>query len=165
MCNKISKPIDNDIGLIPGVSLCEKSGVRYIHLSQNTTLESIKSLLQLLKINKIPFQVYDKLYPSMSDPGAYLSYSQEKNMSPDCWSMTLGNHGWTGGIYTIDENIIASQLENLLKRGLIQEIQIEKIAFFSHYDFEKSDRNIEMNAELAKLHNYCLSDSDNAVDQ
>jgi len=165
MCNKIFNPIDCDIDLISGVSLCEKSGVRYIHLSQNTTLESIKSLLQLLKMNKIPFEIYDKLYYPSTDPGAYLTYSQEKNMSPDCWSMTLGNHGWTGGIFTIDENIIASQLENLLKKGLIQEIRIEKIAFFSHYDFVKSDKNIEMNMRLAKLHNYCLSDSDSAVDQ
>lgn len=73
-------------------------------------------LLVILRNNKIAFAIYDSLYPSSGDPGAYLDYSQEKNEKANSWSMTLGNHGWTGGIYTIDEYIMARQILNLVQK-------------------------------------------------
>lgn len=150
--NIIAKQINLKIASIPGISLNEKSDVRCIHFSPDTTLDNIKSLLQILRENRIEFAVYDALYPSPSDPGAYLSYSQIKSTPPNYWSMTLGNHGWTGGIYAVEEEIVACQLENLLKKGFFEELQLDSVGFFLHYDLETSDHNKEMNDLLCKIH-------------
>jgi hypothetical protein len=36
---------------------------------------------------------YDPFYPSMSDPGAYISVRQQS----DCYVYFFGNHGWSSG--------------------------------------------------------------------
>ncbi len=78
-------------------SACKKYGI--INFEKNVTYSNCIELLEFLKSHKLSIEFFDCLYPSPSDPGAYFSYSSLKNS----WEITLGNHGWSGGIYKIDE--------------------------------------------------------------
>jgi len=66
--------------------------------------------------------------------------------------MTLGNHGWTGGIYTISENNIALQIHHLVESGQIDSISIEDVKIFSHYEKQNSVRNKDQNALIYRIH-------------
>ena len=96
------------------------------------------------------FALYDESYPSPSDPGAYFSYSP--NSAQGVWRMTLGNHGWSGGIYEIEERTICCQLKNLISKRRIDSIQIDKVCFFSHYQLEGSSSSSKMNTTLMAIH-------------
>lgn len=137
---------------IKGLSIVENINSRIVEFSNLTTKESIKSLLALLHENKIAFSFHDSLYPSASDPGAYIDYSQEQNSSEKTWSMTLGNHGWSGGIYTIEEKNIVIQINNLVRHDLLNSIRIDNVKIFSHYDKENLDFNRNQNAFIFGLH-------------
>lgn len=154
--NKISMQMDTlntSINAIKGLTLDESSGIRSIRFSDGITNESLAQLLYVLKTNSTPFAVYDELlYSSKSDPGAYLSYSQEKNDKKNCWSMTLGNHGWSGGIYHISDSIIIIQLKNLIDNKFLQEIKIDKVAFFSHYKIEAPEESQKMENRILEIH-------------
>lgn len=146
--NKLKTSLEN----IQGLTLVEKLGIRYVKFLKLITHESLEQLLYILKTNNLSFHFYDVFYPSMSDPGAYLSYSQEKNETKNCWSMTLGNHGWSGGIYHINESTIIIQLGNLVNRKVLNEIKIDNVAFFSHYNIVGSQLNDTENNKILEIH-------------
>jgi hypothetical protein len=66
--------------------------------------------------------------------------------------MTLGNHGWTGGIYSIKEDIIANQIHNLIKHKQIDSIRIDDVKIFSHYSKAVGELNAKQNDLLSKIH-------------
>jgi len=74
-----------------------------------TSISKLDDLFEILEKHKFKFDLFDLQYPQISDEGAYFSYTFDK-----VWKMTLGNHGWSGGIYTIDKNVIINQLTNLI---------------------------------------------------
>jgi len=66
--------------------------------------------------------------------------------------MTLGNHGWTGGIYEIDAPVVTNQLWALYSTGLLSALELESVHFFSHYQPESRSENEAMNMKLRGLH-------------
>lgn len=66
--------------------------------------------------------------------------------------MTLGNHGWTGGIYTIKEDAIANQIYSLIKQKQIDSIRIDNVKIFSHYGKKTGEVNEKQNDLLSKIH-------------
>lgn len=142
------KNFETEISQLKGINIT--SGV--IKIANDTSFENIITLLKLLRTYKISFALYDSYYPSPSDPGAYISYSQELNETQNAWSMTLGNHGWSGGIYTINENNIALQIHNLTRNNQIDSIGIENVKIASHYKKENKDKNRNKNALLYGIH-------------
>ena len=66
--------------------------------------------------------------------------------------MTLGNHGWSGGIYQINEDVTANQLLHIAKTQNGLKIEIDRAVFFSHYGQETSSKNQKINIRLAEIH-------------
>jgi hypothetical protein len=66
--------------------------------------------------------------------------------------MTFGNHGWSGGIYEIDDRTICCQLKDLVTNKLIQHIKLDRVYFFSHYQLESASENRAMNNQLLAIH-------------
>ncbi|UUC47156.1 hypothetical protein [Flavobacterium cerinum] len=124
-----------------------------IKIDNQMSLEAITQLLKTLRKHKIAFSVHDRLLYSyeIGDPGAYVTYSQDKNDLEDCWSMTFGNHGWSGGTFTIEEKNIALQLFNLAQKEEIDSIRIGNVRLFN-YEKKNPDRNKNMNALLYTIH-------------
>ncbi|MCS3798479.1 hypothetical protein [Niastella sp. OAS944] len=148
MMRNSDKNFETEISQLKGIDITSK----VIKIANDTSFENIIALLKILRTHKVPFALYDGYYPSPSDPGAYLSYSQEQNETENAWSMTLGNHRWSGGIYTISENNIALQIHNLVRNNQIDSIEIDKVVFFSHYEKENKDKNRNKNALLYGIH-------------
>lgn len=142
------KDFETAITQLKGIGFTNKQ----INIANDTPFANILALLKILRTHKVSFALYDSYYPSPSDPGAYLSYSQKLNETEHAWSMTLGNHGWSGGIYTISENTIAWQIHNLAKNNQIDSIKIDNVKIASHYDKENTDRNRNRNALLYGIH-------------
>jgi hypothetical protein len=140
---------------VDGLSLIEKPygifNVRCIAVSSDISFPILEQLLRVMKENDQEFAFYDEYYPSPSDPGAYFNYSPKKSVQGK-WRMTLGNHGWSGGIYEIEEYTICCQLKNLISKKRIDSIQIENVCFGSHYQLEKSSSNCKMNTKLMEIH-------------
>lgn len=140
---------------IEGLTLTERSGMRYIAFQEGISIKSIEALLELLRMHAVEFTFYDQRYPIASgdsDPGAYVSYSQKKNTTDRVWNMTLGNHGWSGGIYQIDEPTIAVQLKDLLDLKLIHEIKIDRVVFYDHYELMTAEKSKQENLKIVKRH-------------
>lgn len=149
---KTPKTFETEIEQLKDFSVVNRQNSKVIEIKKETTFENLVELLRILRRNNIAFSFYDSYYPSPSDPGAYLGYSQEKNETDNAWSMTLGNHGWTGGIYTITENNITRQIHNLVKTNQIDSIRIDNVKIFSHYDKENVDSNKNQNALIFGIH-------------
>ena len=66
--------------------------------------------------------------------------------------MTLGNHGWSGGIYQLDDETIAIQCFDLLRKKKLESLAFEDGSIFSHYDPESTESNTRMINELRALH-------------
>ena len=66
--------------------------------------------------------------------------------------MTLGNHGWSGGIYIIDKKVIINQLTSLimLENNIVLEIQ--NANFLRHFTEKSDSENLEMNKKLEEIH-------------
>src|SRR5690606_24975757 len=143
---------ESEIAKLKTFTIADRQGVEIVEISREATFDDITELLLVLRKHRIAFALYDPYYPSPSDPGAYLSYSQEKNKTPNAWSMTLGNHGWTGGIYTISENNIAVQIHHLVDSGEINSISINDVKIFSRYKKENAERNRDRNALISRIH-------------
>ncbi|RQP14771.1 MAG: hypothetical protein EAS52_16800 [Parapedobacter sp.] len=143
---------ESEIVKLKAFTITDRQNVKVVGISKATTFEDITELLCVLRNHRIGFAFYDPYYPSPSDPGAYLDYSQEKNETRNSWSMTLGNHGWTGGIYTISENNIALQIHHLVENGQINSISINNVKIFSHYEKQNSVRNRDQNALIHRIH-------------
>lgn len=150
----IKKPtkFESEISEIQGLRIKKQRNSTVIEISNKSTLENIGELLRILRKYDKAFALYDSYYPSASDPGAYINYSQEKNGTENAWSMTLGNHGWTGGIYTIYDHNIAIQIHNLIKNNQIDSIQIDNVKIFSHYDKQHAEDNMNQNALIYGIH-------------
>jgi hypothetical protein len=69
----------------------------------------------------------------------------------DKWQMTLGNHGWSGGIYLIEESTLIKQLMNLIRNNAL-EINVDGVCFFSHYTVKPESKSLEMEKEILKIH-------------
>jgi hypothetical protein len=121
---------------------------RRVVLAHDMQFSAIVSLLHSLMVGGMEFAFYDPKYPSPSDPGAYFSYSPMNGM----WRMTLGNHGWSGGIYEIDAPVVANQLWALYSTGLLSALELAGVHFFSHYQPESRSENEAMNMKLRGLH-------------
>lgn len=133
---------------IEGIHVQEGPPRRRLCFDQGLTGDAFAQLLAWLMQADIEFALFDPLYPSPSDPGAYLSYRPVNGV----WRMTLGNHGWTGGIYEIEMAIVCQQLSNLHAKGQLGEITVEEVAFFSHYELRSVEANAEMNQRLCDIH-------------
>ncbi len=112
---------------------------------------ALTEMLQVLKDNDAEFALYDEQYPSMSDPGAYFRDSSA-DAPAGKWRMTFGNHGWSGGIYEIDDMTICRQLMDLVTLGLLQSIEIDGVVFFSHYQLKSAEQSTAMNEKLLAIH-------------
>ena len=111
-----------------------------VSLGQFLNLDEVQNLLSEIRTDTAEFCFHDPLYPSPSDPGAYLSYSA-KLANDGYWQLTLGNHGWSGGIYIIPSQVVELQISNLIKKGLLESISTENVSFFSHYKIMSDPSN------------------------
>ena len=114
-----------------------------------TSISKLDDLFEILEKHKFKFDLFDLQYPQISDEGAYFSYTFDK-----VWKMTLGNHGWSGGIYTIDKNVIINQLTNLIMLENRIELRIRNVNFFKQFTEKSESENLEMNKRLKDIHNY-----------
>ncbi|MDO6472313.1 hypothetical protein [Maribacter sp. 1_MG-2023] len=121
-------------------------------IGDNFSLSDIPRLIQIFRTNNIEFGIHDIVHPSPTDPGAYIDYSLLMSESQDNWSMTMGNHAWSAGIYRIKESTIILQLENLIKNNKLSEIKVGNALFFSRKEVLEKSLSDEKNAELIILH-------------
>lgn len=149
---KLKPALNSQVNKIAGLKIVQKSNSIAIAIDQNLQIETVRILLQILRENKVAFALYDSFYPSASDPGAYFDYSPEQNVDNSTWSMTLGNHGWTGGVYSIEENVIANQIHNLIKHKQIDSIRIDDVKIFSHYGKKIAELNVKQNELISGIH-------------
>lgn len=133
---------------IANIELTRGNRGRAVPLGENINEDVIKYLLEEMKMSGIEFCFYDPEFPSPSDPGAYFSYSPSSGL----WRMTLGNHGWSGGIYIIGDQALLTQLQNLHFLGLLKLLELEGVCFFSHYASETDIKNKEMNDLILQIH-------------
>ena len=101
---------------IEGMNYCDGPPGREIVFDEGLSEKTFFRFLATMMEGGLEFTFYDPLYPSPSDPGAYLSYRPNNGT----WKMTLGNHGWSGGIYEIEPSTICRQLKNLHDKGLLK---------------------------------------------
>ena len=134
------------------LSLENQGQIKFIRISRNITKNEIDKLLEKLWENKSAIAFYDTFYPQTKDGGAYFSYSTEKIIGPDYWSMTLGNDGWSGGIYQIKKNTVNQQIYNLVINNKIKGIKISNVNFFSHYGMESREKSTAKEEEIYAIH-------------
>jgi hypothetical protein len=145
---KLDKFVDQN----PSFTIEKKGRKTFIVFNEDTSLKQIQGLLEWLWKLKFEFTFHDTIYPTISDPGAYFSYSTKKSIGKDHWSMTLGNHGWTGGIYQIRKTTVNQQVYNLFMRKKLKEVGITDVAFFSHYNRESPERSRIKDQEILQMH-------------
>lgn len=141
-----------DIENLDGFKVSKVYDKESVVFTDSVTYLGVCELIKILSSYNIAFSFHDSLFPTWSDPGAYLDYSQEKNDKNGFWNMTLGNHGWSGGIYSFKNEIVANQLFSLISKKLLSSIQIEGAKIFSHYDMENDKKNEEMIARIDEVH-------------
>lgn len=133
---------------IPGVEVTTGARGRQIIFKDDLPSSAFVTFLESMMKDCIKFSFYDPMYPSPSDPGAYLSYSPTNGV----WRMTLGNHGWSGGIYEVEATAISSQLWSLYSKRALEPLHLENVGFASHYETEPQSKNEVMNRKLRELH-------------
>lgn len=134
--------------MISGVCIQDNHQGRCIIFDHDVTKQVFINFLNCMLQQGLAFSLYDPLYPSPSDPGAYLSYIAQEGI----WLMTIGNHGWSGGVYHIHSYTIAQQLFNLFKTGQLLPLNLDHINFFEHYPVESEENNARMNDNILKIH-------------
>ena len=72
-------------------------------------------MLNVLWYEKYNIRFHDTIHPTLIDSGAYFNFSTEKSYDSDFWSMTYGNHGWSGGIYGICSKTLNKHIPSLVK--------------------------------------------------
>ncbi|HYH67884.1 MAG TPA: hypothetical protein VD866_24515 [Urbifossiella sp.] len=127
-----------------------RGGTRRIDLPDPLPDSTLAELLHVLWECGEDFGFDDERYPSPSDPGACFSYSPSETAGK--WRMTLGNHGWTGGIYEIDEDTIRRQLQDLIAKKLLRSIEVGDVCFFSRKSAEGAAASRAMNKKLLRIH-------------
>ena len=98
------------------LKLSRENGIEYVYIDKLAGTDEVKELLQILRTEKYQIAFHDNVHTTISDPGAYFSYSTEKSVDDNHWSMTYGNHGWSGGIYQIRDFVLAKQIISLIKK-------------------------------------------------
>jgi hypothetical protein len=134
--------------IIPGIQINDGETGRCIVFEKGLTAEEFTDFLNVMMRTGTECRLFDPKYPSPSDPGAYLKYSPKNGM----WLMTLGNHGWSGGIYNITSKIVSRQLHDLYITGLLEALDLDHVCFAKHYAPESVERNKQMNRLLEKIH-------------
>lgn len=134
--------------MIPGTKIQNDQRGRCLVFDEGLTEDTFTSFLNTMMRKSMEFSLYDPQYPSPSDPGAYLSYSPQNG----AWLMTLGNHGWSGGIYNIETIIISRQLFSLYATGRLTPLGLDRVCFFKHYKPESVEKNEQMNRRLQEIH-------------
>lgn len=112
-----------------------------------TSISKLDDLFEIFEKHRFKFDLFDMQYPKISDEGAYFSYSFDK-----VWKMTLGNHGWSGGMYTIDKKVIINQLKNLIMLENKIELRIRNVDFFKQFTEKSDSENLDMNRKLQEIH-------------
>ena len=107
------------------------------------TLPDTTTLLARLREDDLGVAYFDSHYPELTDPGAYFSCVPHINAT---WRMTLGNHGWTGGIYTMPDSLLSLQLTRS------SELFVGEVAFFSKYPEQTAEKNSAECAKIRALH-------------
>lgn len=133
---------------IDGLTLREHGRIVF---GERFRADELGGLLTAIRRHSGEFSVHDPLYPSVSDPGAYFSYSTSGALD-GCWSMTLGNHGWTGGIYQIRDDVIIAQLDDLLALGMLDSLGIDHVHFLSGRPPQPAGANDEQNRFILAIH-------------
>lgn len=134
--------------MIPGAEIVVGPRGRQIIFQKDLSLDAFASLLSSMMENGTEFAFFDTDYPSPSDPGAYFNYSPRGGE----WRMSLGNHGWSGGIYVIETEVVCRQLQKLNSKGALEALTIDGVLFARHYKPETPLQNQEMNARLKEIH-------------
>ena len=134
------------------LKLTRENGIEYVMIDKRVGTDDINELLKLLKTENYQISFHDNVHPTLSDPGAYFSYSTEKSADDKHWSMTYGNHGWSGGIYQIRDFILAKQIISLIKKEELTRIQISDVVFLSHYDLKPEEDSKKKGAEIQEMH-------------
>lgn len=151
--NKSEMELTKFIELNLNFKLLKKGGNSYIQINKKVKIDEVEHLLEILWNDKSEITFHDTIHPTLSDPGAYFSYSTEKSEKKNVWSMTYGNHGWSGGIYHLSEKTLAKQITNLIHKSPMNEIQITDVCFFSHYKVKDRESSIKKDSEIFKMHN------------
>ena len=128
-------------------------GEKNIRLDKKISKNNVLDILNEFKSSMGKFEIYDNFYPSPSDPGAYICYSNYDEVS-DSFSMTLGNLGWSGGIYQIKTEVVIEQLLHLAHTQDDFLLDIENATFFSHYEKEPQEKSNEMNSKIHEIHKH-----------
>jgi hypothetical protein len=136
---------------LPGMALARDSGAKCVQLDSKVLFNDLLRMITILREHDAKISVFDPCYPSPSDPGAYFDYTLQKAVG-ETWSMTLGNHGWSGGIYRVDDRTLAMQVYGLSSNGRLSKLDVERGTIFEHYAPVTERSNVEMIEKLRTLH-------------
>lgn len=124
----------------------------FIKFSKTVTKHEIIELLNELWNCEFEMSFHDSIHPTISDPGAYFSYSTIKTKGKGFYSMTYGNHGWSGGIFHVRIETISQQIYNLVSKDELNKIQITDVSFFSHYKIKTKNESETKDEEIYQMH-------------
>lgn len=136
----------------PNMAIEVEADVYFITFSNTVTKNEVLALVHEFWHYKFDIYFHDSIHPTISDPGAYFSYSTIKTIENDYYSMTYGNHGWSGGIYHIKIETVSQQIYNLVSKGALNKIQITDVSFFSHYKIKEKQESDKKNDEIYLMH-------------
>jgi hypothetical protein len=144
--------LDKFVSEHPNFQIIKDEGIDYLGIDRNVGADEVSEILKILHEEKLALTFHDTVHPTLSDPGAYFSYSTEKSKDEKYWSMTYGNHGWSGGIYQIRDFSLAKQIISLIKKEKLERIQISDVIFFSHYDTKSEEDSKKKDSEIQEMH-------------
>ena len=136
----------------PSMNMEVDANIYFIQLSNRVTKIEVTELLKELWSGQFEISFHDSIHPPVSDPGAYFSYSTTKTIGTDDYSMTYGNHGWSGGIYHIRIETVSQQIYNLVRKEKLNKIQVTGVGFLSHYDIKSKKESDIKNDEIWFMH-------------
>ena len=83
--NNSKNSFKTQITELKGFQFLKSKNSEFLKVNADVNIHTLKSLLQILRNHKIAFSFYDPMYISLSDDGAYISYSQEQNRIDCSW--------------------------------------------------------------------------------
>lgn len=144
--------LDKFVSEHPNFQIIKEEGIKYLIIDKKVGTDEVSEILKLLHEEQFEITFHDTVHPTLSDPGAYFSYSTEKSKDEKNWSMTYGNHGWSSGIYQIRDFTLSQQIISLIKKEKLDRIQISNVVFFSNYDLKSEDDSKKKNSEIQEMH-------------
>ena len=132
--------------------LLKEDNFEYVNILKSSKLHEINSLLEIIRNEGMEIAFHDTIHPTISDPGAYFSYSTIKATNSNVWSMTYGNHGWSGGIYQIKNETISKQIYNLIQNNKIDKIKITGVVFFNKMEVKSEIESNKKDLEISTMH-------------